>query len=190
MRKLILASQSPRRKEIMSLLGFDFEVIVSPFVEVDVKAKFSYDFVENLAFNKSIAVKPLVNNGEVIIGADTVVVINDNILGKPANFDKAFDMLKMLSGKVHKVVTSVCCLDTISGNYLVRSDTSYVGFRKLKDELIQFYINNYSPFDKAGGYGIQEFKSYNNKEFEYNYFVKSVMLVLLELLFDFDNCLL
>ena len=90
------------------------------------------------------------------MGADTIVVIDNKILGKPANYEEAFEMLKMLSGKTHFVVTSVAVVNSKSLEYLVKSDTTYVTFESLSDDKIKFYIDNYKPFDKAGSYGIQE----------------------------------
>ncbi len=159
MGKIILASSSPRRTSILKTMKLDFDVIPSEYEEPHNQTVFSYDFVENLAYNKALDVAKKINKHKIealILGADTIVVIDNKILGKPANYEEAFEMLKMLSGKTHFVVTSVAVVNSKSLEYLVKSDTTYVTFESLSDDKIKFYIDNYKPFDKAGSYGIQE----------------------------------
>lgn len=156
MGKIILASSSPRRADILRKLNIKFKICPSPYVEDHSETDFSYEFIENLAIGKARAVLPLLNEPSTVIGADTVVVLNGKILGKPADNEDAFQMLKSLSGKVHKVVTSIAVIDTVSGKEKIKSTTSEVEFENLSDEQITFYIENYKPFDKAGSYGIQE----------------------------------
>ena len=117
---------------------------------------FSYDFIENLAFNKAKAVIPLVKEPSLIIGADTVVVIDNEILGKPDGYEGAFKMLKRLSCRTHIVVTSIVVINSETGDLKKNSTTSEVTFENLTDEQIKYYIDNFKPFDKAGSYGIQE----------------------------------
>ena len=154
--KIILASSSPRRADILKKHNIGFEIIPSPYVEDHSRTDFSYDFIENLAYNKAKAVVPLVNEQSLIVGADTIVVLDGKILGKPNGYDGAFEMLKNLSGKTHHVVTAIVVMDSDTQNYKKQSTTSEVTFENLTDEQIKYYIDNFKPFDKAGSYGIQE----------------------------------
>ena len=154
MGKMILASSSPRRAEILK--DYELEIIPSPYVENHTKTAFSYDYVENLAYNKAKAVADKIKEPALVIGADTVVVLNNEILEKPEDERDAFLMLKKLSGKTHKVVTSIVIIDTQTGICRKNSTTSSVTFENLTDEMIKSYIENYKPLDKAGSYGIQE----------------------------------
>lgn len=154
--KIILASSSPRRADILKKHNIEFKIIPSPYVEDHSTTDFSYDFIENLAYNKAKAVVPLVNEQSLIVGADTIVVLDGKILGKPNGYDGAFDMLKSLSGKTHHVVTAIVVMDSDTQNYKKQSSTSEVTFENLTDEQIKYYIDNFKPFDKAGSYGIQE----------------------------------
>ena len=154
--KIILASSSPRRADILKKHNIEFKIIPSPYVEDHSTTDFSYDFIENLAYNKAKAVVPLVNEQSLIVGADTIVVLDGKILGKPNGYDGAFEMLKNLSGKTHHVVTAIVVMDSDTQNYKKQSTTSEVTFANLTDEQIKYYIDNFKPFDKAGSYGIQE----------------------------------
>ena len=154
--KIILASSSPRRADILKKHNIEFKIIPSPYVEDHSTTDFSYDFIENLAYNKAKAVVPLVNEQSLIVGADTIVVLDGKILGKPNGYDGAFEMLKSLSGKTHHVVTAIVVIDSDTQNYKKQSTTSEVTFENLTNEQIKYYIDNFKPFDKAGSYGIQE----------------------------------
>ncbi len=154
MGKMILASSSPRRAAILK--DYKLEIIPSPYVENHTKTAFSYDYAENLAYNKAKAVADKIKEPALVIGADTVVVLNNEILEKPEDERDAFLMLKKLSGKTHKVVTSIVIIDTQTGICRKNSTTSSVTFENLTDEMIKSYIENYKPLDKAGSYGIQE----------------------------------
>lgn len=154
MGKMILASSSPRRAEILK--DYKLEIIPSPYVENHTKTAFSYDYAENLAYNKAKAVADKIKEPALVIGADTVVVLDDEILEKPEDERDAFLMLKKLSGKTHKVVTSIVIINTQTGICRKNSTTSSVTFENLTDEMIKSYIENYKPLDKAGSYGIQE----------------------------------
>ena len=154
--KIILASSSPRRADILKKHNIEFKIIPSPYVEDHSRTDFSYDFIENLAYNKAKAVVPLVNEQSLIVGADTIVVLDGKILGKPNGYDGAFEMLKNLSGKTHHVVTAIAIINSTTGDYKIKSTTSEVAFENLTDEQIKYYIDNFKPFDKAGSYGIQE----------------------------------
>lgn len=156
MGKIILGSSSPRRSDILKQLKLDFEISPSSYVEPHNKTDFSYEFVENSAYQKALAVAHGVKEDAQIIGADTIVVIDNRILEKPKDKQDAYRMLKMLSGRTHFVVTAVAVVKSKSLDYKVKSTTTYVTFEKLTDEQIEFYIENFKPFDKAGAYGIQE----------------------------------
>ncbi len=154
--KIILASNSPRRKQIMSALGIDFEVIPSNYDEKLETDTFTYDLIEDLATQKCLDVVRRVNKNKIVIGADTVVVLHNKILGKPHSKEEAFKMLRELSGQTHSVVTSICGINTKTNRAALLSTTSYVRFQKLSDEQINYYIDTFNPLDKAGSYGIQE----------------------------------
>lgn len=156
MTEIILASNSPRRKKIMTDLGLPFEVIPSNYDEKLETDTFSYDLIEDLATQKALDVVKRVDNNKIVIGADTVVVLHNKILGKPHTKESAFKMLKELSGETHSVVTSVCGINTRTNRAALISTTSYVRFNELTDEMINYYIDTFNPLDKAGSYGIQE----------------------------------
>ncbi|MBD8083066.1 Maf family protein [Chryseobacterium caseinilyticum] len=151
--KILLASQSPRRKELLSSLGFGFEVVKIDCEEIvpeDIKVGESAAYLSELKAN---AFRDLVDD-EVLITADTVVAIENQFLGKPLDEDEARKMLKLLSGRTHQVYTAVT-IKTLDKT-ITETDVADVEFEEISDEEIDFYIKNYQPFDKAGSYGIQE----------------------------------
>ncbi len=154
--KLILASNSPRRKKILTDLGLDFEVVPSNYDEKLADDIFSYEKIEDLATQKCLDVVRRVDKNSLVLAADTVVVLHNKILGKPHSKQEAFEMLKSLSGATHSVVTSICAINTKTNRAALQSTTSYVRFKELTDEMINDYIEKYNPHDKAGSYGIQE----------------------------------
>jgi septum formation protein len=156
MTKIILASNSPRRKKILTDLGLDFEVIPSNYEEKLETDIFSYDLIEDLATQKACDVVNRVGKDEIVLGADTIVVLHNKILGKPKDKEDAFRMLRELSGQIHMVVTALCGINTRTNRAALLSTTSYVRFKELSDELIKYYIEEFKPLDKAGSYGIQE----------------------------------
>ena len=166
MGKIILGSSSPRRADILRKLKLDFEIIPSSYVGPHDQTDFSYAYVEDLAYNKALDVAKHIHNPAQVIGADTIVVIDNKILGKPNDREDAFNMLKMLSGKTHFVVTSIAVIETPSLEYKIQSTTTNVTFEELSDEQIYYYIDNFKPFDKAGSYGIQELPEGFVKDFE------------------------
>ncbi|WP_308242465.1 Maf-like protein [uncultured Prevotella sp.] len=155
--KIILASNSPRRKELLGGLGVDFEVRVMKGVDEaypdTLPAK---DVAEYISREKASVYD--VADDELLITADTVVIVGDDILGKPKDADDAHRMLREISGRTHQVVTGVC-LTTVKEqrSFSVVTD---VTFKQLSDEEIDFYIRNHRPYDKAGAYGIQEWIGY------------------------------
>jgi septum formation protein len=156
MKRIILASNSPRRKELLKKSGIEFEVIPSLYEEeLDVNG-FSYDKIESLAHNKALDVAKRIEGDGIIIGADTVVVYEDEILTKPSDREHAIYYLQKLSDVEHKVVTSVCVINKYTNETKLQSVTTKVHFSKLTDEMITDYIDVKKPYDKAGSYGIQE----------------------------------
>ncbi len=156
MKKIILASSSPRRREILKNAGLKFEIHPSSYDEVLDNNIFTPEKIENLAYNKAKSVAEEIKENAVIIGADTVVVFNNKILTKPHDRDDAFNMLKNLSGVEHHVVTGICVIDKYENKINIDHVITTVRFEKLSDELINYYIDTFKPFDKAGAYGIQE----------------------------------
>ncbi len=164
--KLILASNSPRRKQILTEMGLEFEVIPSNYDEKLPDNIFSYEKIEDLATQKCLDVVRRVKDGETVLAADTVVVLHNKILGKPHSKEEAFEMLKELSGATHSVVTSICAINTKTNRAALLSTTSYVRFTEWTDEMIHYYIDEFNPLDKAGSYGIQELPSNYLDKFE------------------------
>ena len=153
---IILASNSPRRKKIMTDLKLPFEIIPSNYDEKLETDEFSYDLIEDLATQKALDVVKRVDKNKIVLGADTVVVLHNKILGKPHDKETAFKMLKELSGETHSVVTSLCGINTKTNRAALISTTSYVRFTEWSDKMIHYYIDTFNPLDKAGSYGIQE----------------------------------
>lgn len=152
-RPLLLASNSPRRKELLASLGLKFEVKVKEVNEDFPDHLKRSEVAEYLASHKADAYQEELEN-EVLITADTIVCLGERILNKPANYEEAVEMLSALSGTSHEVITGVCVL--IKERKAVFHDTTKVYFKKLTKFEIDYYIRNYQPFDKAGAYGIQE----------------------------------
>ena len=157
--KLILASNSPRRKELLAGLGIPFEVRVLQDIDEHYPENLPVNEVARyIAKEKADAYRCIVAADELIITADTVVIVGDEILGKPADEADAVRMLKLLSGRTHQVTTGVCLLTAEKERCF--DVTTDVTFKALTDEEIHYYVNRYCPFDKAGAYGIQEWIGY------------------------------
>lgn len=153
--RVILGSGSPRRKELLAMLDIDFEVRSAGDVDESYPADLPAEEVPlYLARKKSNAFLSGLRENELVITADTVVICDNNVLGKPADTEEAFRMLKMLSGRKHAVVTGI----TVATREIQISDTAIteVEFAPLSDDTIREYIGRYRPMDKAGAYGIQE----------------------------------
>lgn len=156
--KLVLASQSPRRRELLKGLDLEFTTC-----SVDADESFpaelkGADAVQYICKAKADAYRPQLNDNTIAITADTVVILDDKIIGKPKSYDEAFSMIRSLSGRVHEVITAVCifskekCVEFYS--------STEVHFSTLTNEEINYYIEKYKPFDKAGSYGVQEWIGY------------------------------
>jgi septum formation protein len=152
--KLILGSQSPRRKELLSGLNVDFEIRVANIVEDYPSGLPILEVAEFIANKKLDALKKASTSNELIICSDTIVVLGDEILGKPSDRKEAEKMLQSLSGKSHVVISGVAMGD--SKKVVVFSDETRVTFKFLTQNEIDYYLDNYEPYDKAGAYGIQE----------------------------------
>lgn len=151
--KLILASQSPRRKQLLEWAEVPFDVVVANTDEVFPEGLSFEDAACYIALEKAKAVQKNFPNRD-IVAADTIVVCNNEILGKPKDKQDAIQMLTKLAGNNHLVITGVALLK--NGKYEVFADTTEVVFNPLSVEQIEFYVNKYKPFDKAGAYAIQE----------------------------------
>ena len=156
---IILGSGSPRRKELLGELGFEFEVDTrNTFEEVYSEDTPQERIPEVLSEGKSLGFHRNLAENEILITSDTLVLCEGRVMGKPRDREDAVDMLKALSGKSHKVITAVTFRN--SERIKTVSDTAIVHFKELKDKEIDYYIDNYRPFDKAGAYGIQEWIGY------------------------------
>ncbi len=151
---LLLASQSPRRRQLLSEAGFQFSVRPTHADETLPPQYPPEKAAEYLATLKAEAGREWLSEGQILLAADTVVILDGVIFGKPTNYEDAFQMIQKLSGKTHEVITGVCLLS--AEKKISLSESSKVTFAQLDDEEIDFYIQNYRPFDKAGSYGIQE----------------------------------
>jgi septum formation protein len=153
--KLVLASRSPRRQELLQRAGFEFEVRPSGVEEVRRSGESGEDLARRAAREKSLGVAVFSPSDSLVLGADTVVVINGLILGKPSDPDDAVRMLRMLSGATHRVVTGVCLVRAPGQIEAVAHETTMVKFRHLEEDEIRDYVGSGEPLDKAGAYGIQ-----------------------------------
>ncbi len=159
--RIILASQSPRRKQLLEWAEIPFDIIVKSTDEVYPAHLSAEEVPVHIAMQKALAVKEYVHSAfheshkhQPILAADTIVVSGDSIIGKPKDRKDAIRILKELSGKKHRVITGVVLLNGIEEFYF--SDITEVTFHKLTEEQITFYIDKYKPYDKAGAYAIQE----------------------------------
>jgi septum formation protein len=154
MSKYILASGSPRRKQLLEWAELDFEIIVS---DTDESFPFFLSPAEasiHVSKEKAIAVQQLVDRDKIIIAADTIVVLQEQIIGKPQDREDAIDILSKLNGAVHEVITGVTILS--AGKEITFHDQTKVEFHHLTANQISYYVDKYEPYDKAGAYAIQE----------------------------------
>lgn len=156
MKKIILASKSPRRQELIKTLGLPFEIIPSQYDENLKGKKFTYELIKEVSKNKAFDVVNRITQDAIVIGADTVVVLGDEILLKPKDEQDAINELTKLSGKSHIVVTAITVADAKTKQFVTDVTTSTVTFQNLTEEQIINYVKTKKPLDKAGAYGIQE----------------------------------
>ncbi len=158
-KSIILGSNSPRRKELLAGLGIDFIVDTGNTFEEVYDAGTPHERIpEVLSEGKSYGFHRPLEEGEILITSDTLVLCEDRVMGKPRSREDAIDMLRFLSGRGHKVITAITLRD--KHNCKTSSDTANVYFKELSDSEIEYYIDNFKPFDKAGAYGIQEWIGY------------------------------
>lgn len=152
--RIILASRSPRRQQLLRELGLNFEVVIREFNESfpdDLKGD---EIARYIAHEKAILFKKEITDNEIVITADTIVWCNNKVLGKPVNQEDATRILKEISGNTHEVITGVTLLS--KSKELTFSESTKVTFETITEEEIDYYIDKYKPYDKAGAYGIQE----------------------------------
>lgn len=158
-RKIILGSNSPRRRELLAGLNIDFEVDTANNFEEEYDPAIPHCRIpEILSEGKSYGFHRSLEENEILITSDTLVLCEERVMGKPHSRDEAYDMLRFLSGREHKVITAI----TIRNNscHTTLSDTAIVHFKELSDNEIYYYIDKFEPYDKAGAYGIQEWIGY------------------------------
>jgi len=158
-KKIILGSASPRRRELLEGLGVDFETDTGNSFEEIYSPDTPHEKIpEVLSEGKSLGFHRNLMPEEILITSDTLVLCGDCVMGKPHTREEAYEMLRLLSGRSHKVITAVTIRDNEKTSTL--SDTAIVHFKELTDKEIYYYIDNFKPYDKAGSYGIQEWIGY------------------------------
>lgn len=158
-KRIILGSNSPRRRELLAGLDIDFIVDTGNNFEETYDPSTPHEMIpEILSEGKSYGFHRALETEEILITSDTLVLCGDKVMGKPHSREEAFDMLKLLSGREHKVITAITLRDI--NRTITTSDTAVVYFKELTDSEINYYIDTYGPFDKAGAYGIQEWIGY------------------------------
>ena len=158
-KKIILGSASPRRKELLAGLGLDFTVDTANNFEEVYSPQTPHERIpEVLSEGKSHGFHRELEENEILITSDTLVLCEDHVMGKPHSREEAYEMLKLLSGRSHKVITAVTIRDRVKTS--TSGDTAIVHFKELTDNEIYYYIDTFKPYDKAGAYGIQEWIGY------------------------------
>lgn len=152
--RIILASRSPRRQQMLQELGLKFDIIVKEYDETYPEGLNGEEIARYISHGKAALFKNELSEREIVITADTIVWCNNQVLGKPVDRQDAIRILKEISGNTHEVITAVSFLSATKD--VTFSDSTKVTFENISDEEIGFYIDNYKPYDKAGAYGIQE----------------------------------
>jgi septum formation protein len=152
--RIILASQSPRRQELLSDLGVSFDVVVRDFDESFPDGLSGEQIARYVSESKARSFRNAISDNEIVITADTIVWCNGIVLGKPVNQDDAIRMISLISGNTHEVITAVTLIST--GKMVTFSDSTIVRFDEMNPEDIKYYVEKFKPYDKAGAYGIQE----------------------------------
>lgn len=155
MRTLYLASKSPRRREILELMGFDYELVSGECLETVNEWERPDQVVMSIALQKGLSAAKQFHNGELIISADTIVVSEGKILGKPKDHEQAKEMLLGLSGKTHQVMTAFSIIEAGKHMKIVEYVTTHVTFKAFDMAFVDWYLESGEAFDKAGAYGIQ-----------------------------------
>ena len=167
--KLVLASRSPRRAEILTAVGWPFEMVASNIDETRFKSESAVTYVTRLAQAKAEAVARIATSG-LVVGADTVVVVEDQILGQPSDDDDARRMLKLLSGRWHEVLTGVALIHAGKNSLVVEHEKTRVRFTEMSDPEIDWYVGTGEPMDKAGAYAVQGRAALFIEEIQGDYF--------------------
>jgi septum formation protein len=151
---IILASRSPRRKQLLHELGLKFDVVIKEYEEIYPEGLNGEEIARYIAYEKATSFKNQLSVNDIVIAADTIVWCNKKVLGKPLDQEDAISILKEISGNTHEVITGI----SIRSHYKEKtfSESTKVTFEVFSDEEIAYYIANYKPYDKAGAYGIQE----------------------------------
>jgi len=152
--RLILASRSPRRQQLLRELGLKFDVVIKEYEEIYPESLSGEEIARFVAHEKAASFKDDISDNEIVIAADTIVWCNNKVLGKPLDHDDATRILKEISGNTHEVITGVSLRSQTKE--LTFSESAKVTFETLTEEEISYYIDEYKPYDKAGAYGIQE----------------------------------
>ena len=150
----ILASRSPRRQQLLKELGLKFDIVIKDYNEAYPANLSGADIAEYLAHEKAVRFENEISDNDIVITADTIVWCNKRVLDKPSNYKEAFDILRIISGKTHEVITGVTFFSNLDEHTF--SETTRVTFDRLSDAEITYYIREFKPYDKAGAYGIQE----------------------------------
>ena len=167
--KVILASASPRRKEILQNTKLDFDIQKSDIEEVILENESPEDMVVRLAYEKAFDVAKR-NTDRLVIGADTIVALDNEVLGKPKDQNEAYQMIKRLSNKTHKVITGISLINLKENKIIKDYVVSFVTFKDLSEDSIKDYINTNESLDKAGAYGIQGYGALLVKNIQGDYF--------------------
>jgi len=152
--RLILASRSPRRQQLLRELGINFDVVIKEYEEIFPEGLTGEEIARYVAYEKAASFKDEISDNEIVIAADTIVWCNNKVLGKPQDRDDAIRILKEISGNTHEVITGVSLRSDTKE--LTFSESTKVTFEVLTKEEIIYYIDQFKPYDKAGAYGIQE----------------------------------
>ncbi|MCX6321623.1 MAG: Maf family nucleotide pyrophosphatase [Bacteroidia bacterium] len=152
--RIILASRSPRRQQLLRDLGLKFDVVIKDYTETFPESLGGEEIAKYVAHEKAVSFKNEISENEIVITADTIVWCNNKVLGKPLNSEDAIRILKEISGNTHEVITGVCLFSSFKEKTF--SVSTKVTFDTLSGEEMNFYVDKYKPYDKAGAYGIQE----------------------------------
>lgn len=152
--RIILASRSPRRQQLLLEMGLKFDVVIKEYTETYPEGLRGEEVAKYVSYGKAVSFKNEISDNEIVITADTIVWCNNKVLGKPVDRDDAIRILKEISGNTHEVITAVTLLT--SKKDMTFSESTKVTFESLSDEDICYYVDKFNPYDKAGAYGIQE----------------------------------
>jgi septum formation protein len=165
--RIILASRSPRRQQMLQELGLKFDIVIKEYDEIYPNGLCGEEIARFISFEKAALFRNELNEKEIVITADTIVWCNSQVLGKPIDREDAARILREISGNTHEVITGVSLRS--KNKEITFSESTKVTFEPLSEETIYYYIDNYKPYDKAGAYGIQEMAAIFVEKFEGDY---------------------